>query len=132
MEGVIFTGEVRIKEYLGRMDILVLSSVSEGMPLAILEGMARAKPFVATDVGSCRELLHGMDDDIGPGGIIVPVMHYDQMATALIKLCKNKKLREDMGRNGLERAGKYYTRKQFIEGYQSLYDSYSEVKAWQV
>jgi glycosyltransferase involved in cell wall biosynthesis len=132
VEDVIFTGEVRIKEYLGRMDILVLSSVSEGMPLAILEGMASGKPFVATDVGSCRELLHGRDDDIGPCGMIVPVMHYDQMATALVKLCKNKKLREEMGRNGLERAGKHYTRKQFIEGYQSLYCSYQEVSTWQV
>ncbi|WNR42342.1 GT4 family glycosyltransferase PelF [Paenibacillus roseipurpureus] len=132
VEGVIFTGEVRIIEYLGRMDIMVLSSVSEGMPLAILEGMASAKPFVATDVGSCRDLLHGRDDDIGPGGIIVPVMHYDQMATAVIKLCKNKRLREEMGRNGLERAGKHYTRKQFIEGYQHLYDSYGWVNAWRV
>lgn len=132
VEGIIFTGEVRIKEYLGRMDILVLSSVSEGMPLAILEGMASSKPFVATDVGSCRELLQGMDDGIGPAGLIVPVMHYDQMAAALIKLCKNKKLREDMGRNGLERAGKYYTRKQFIESYQSLYGSYKEVNTWRV
>ncbi|KRE93098.1 glycosyl transferase [Paenibacillus sp. Soil766] len=130
VEDVIFTGEVRIKEYLGRMDMLVLSSVSEGMPLAILEGMASGKPFVATDVGSCRELLHGREDDIGPCGIIVPVMHYDQMATALIKLCKNKKLREEMGRNGLERAGKHYTRKQFIEGYRSLYNSYQEVTTW--
>lgn len=131
VKDVIFTGEVQIKDYMARMDILLLSSVSEGMPLAILEGMACAKPCITTDVGSCRELLIGMDDGIGPSGMVVPVMHYDQMAAAIITLCKNRKLREEMGMNGLERARRNYTLEKFIEGYRQLYISYEGVTTWQ-
>jgi glycosyltransferase involved in cell wall biosynthesis len=128
---VIFTGEVRIKDYIARMDIILLSSVSEGMPLAVLEAMASSKPCVTTDVGSCRELLQGLDDGIGPAGIVVPVMHYDQMASAIINLSKNRNLRDEMGRNGLSRANAAYTREKFIESYRMLYANYKEVERWQ-
>jgi polysaccharide biosynthesis protein PelF len=130
VKDVIFTGEVRISEYMPKIDIILLSSISEGMPLAVLEAMACAKPCVTTDVGSCRELLHGSDDDIGPCGYVVPVMHYDQMAAASIRLCKNKKLRDEMGRNGLQRASKLYTRELFIERYRNVYASYKGGPQW--
>ncbi|MCP3774142.1 GT4 family glycosyltransferase PelF [Paenibacillus sp. MZ04-78.2] len=132
IKDVTFTGEVRIKDYLGRMDIVLLSSISEGMPLAVLESMACAKPCVTTDVGSCRELLHGLDDGIGPAGAVVPVMHYDHMASAIIKLCNSRKLREDMGRNGLERVRRHYTHEVFIQRYRQLYSSYKEERTWPV
>ncbi|WP_169082083.1 GT4 family glycosyltransferase PelF [Paenibacillus sp. PL91] len=128
---IIFTGSVRIKDYLARMDIILLSSVSEGMPLAVLEAMAASKPCITTDVGSCKELLQGLDDGIGPAGIVVPVMHYDQMAAAIINLCKNRNQREEMGRNGLLRATATYTREKFIEDYRKVYSNYEEGKRWQ-
>ncbi|UVI31258.1 GT4 family glycosyltransferase PelF [Paenibacillus spongiae] len=118
-----FTGSVRVKDYLGQMDVLMLTSISEGQPLAILEGMACAKPFVATNVGSCRELLEGPDDGIGPAGFIAPVMHYEQIANAVIKLCKDEQLRESMGRNARERVKKYYKHEEVITGYHDLYQS---------
>ncbi|PYI54065.1 GT4 family glycosyltransferase PelF [Paenibacillus flagellatus] len=130
VEGIVLTGGVRIKDYLGRMDILLLSSISEGMPLAVLEAMASAKPVVATHVGSCRELLYGLDDGIGPAGVVVPVMHYDRMADEIVKLCRNRQLREQMGRNGLERIRKHYTFQGFIESYRKLYASYEGAGPW--
>lgn len=131
VDGIFFTGNVRIKDYLGQMDIFLLSSISEGMPLAVLEAMASAKPCVTTDVGSCRELLYGIEDGIGPAGMVVPVMHYDHMARAIVKLCKNRKLREDMGKNGLERVGRIYRHDRFIEAYRQLYESFKEIGTWQ-
>lgn len=123
LKDVFFTGLVPVKEYIGRMDILVLSSISEGQPLAILEGMAAGKPFVATDVGSCRELLEGADDEIGPAGIIVPVMHYEQLADAVMKLCENETLRVEMGMNGLRRVRLHYRQQDVISGYRKLYET---------
>jgi len=130
VEDIIFTGSVRIKDYLGRMDLMLLSSVSEGMPLAVMEAMASARPVVTTDVGSCRELLFGRDDGIGPAGIVVPVMHYDQMAGAVVQLCMSRALREQMGRNGLERIRLHYTHRKFIDSYKRLYASFEEVRPW--
>lgn len=128
---VIFTGEVQVKERLGRMDLLLLSSISEGQPLAILEGLAAGLPFVTTDVGSCRELLEGLNDDYGPAGYVIPVMHYEPYAAAIVRLCQNADLRIAMGRNGQKRVKSMYTKARFIEEYKKLYASLEGGQAWQ-
>lgn len=117
-----FTGMVNIKEYLGDMDFLLLSSISEGQPLAILEGFACSKPFISTNVGSCRELIEGrLDDHFGPAGFIVPVMHYEEMANYMVKLCLDEPLRLEMGKNGFNRVACDYTRQAFITSYKEIY-----------
>lgn len=124
LEDVCFTGEIQVREYIGKMDVLVLTSISEGQPLVILEGMAAAKPFVTTDVGSCKELLlGGPDDELGEAGIVVSVMHYEQIAKAIIQLCRNEKRRIQMGEIGKRRASNGYTHKQFIDAYRSIYQA---------
>jgi polysaccharide biosynthesis protein PelF len=129
-EDIYFTGSVNIKEHIGRMDILVLSSISEGQPLAVLEGMACGKPFVCTDVGSCSELIDGQDDGIGPAGMVVPVMHYTEMAKAIIKLLEDSKMRIQMGLNGKERVSLLYTKDGFINQYRQIYWEMKELQ-WQ-
>jgi polysaccharide biosynthesis protein PelF len=121
VENVYFTGNVDIKEYLPAMDLLVLSSISEGQPLAMLEGMAAGIPFVVTDVGSCKELLLGNGDDYGSAGIVVPVMQYVQMAHAIIKLSKHAELRNQAGISGQKRVADLYTSAKFIENYKIMY-----------
>ncbi|MEF2966826.1 GT4 family glycosyltransferase PelF [Paenibacillus sp. M1] len=128
LKDVVFTGEVQVKDYLGRMDMMVLSSISEGQPLAVLEGMACGKPFVSTNVGSCRELLYGRDDGIGPAGFVVPVMNYELMAQRIIELCKDRELREEMGRNALQRVKLHYQHHDFIDSYRRLYASLEGVR----
>lgn len=54
LENLIFTGRVDVKEYLKKMDFMILTSISEGQPLSILESMAAGKPCVTTDVGCCK------------------------------------------------------------------------------
>ncbi|MFD2670723.1 GT4 family glycosyltransferase PelF [Marinicrinis sediminis] len=121
LQNVIFTGQIPIKAYMGRMDILTLTSISEGQPLALLEGMAAGKPFVTTDVGSCKELIYGKDDPYGPAGMVAPVMHYEQIGQALIELCRNPELRTQYGLNGLNRVKSNYTMDSFISQYKALY-----------
>lgn len=124
VEHVIFTGLVNIKDYLGKMDFLLLTSISEGQPLAILEGLACRKPFICTNVGGCKELLMGVEHDLfGQAGFIVPVMHYEEIARYIIELCKNHKMREQFGENGYERVKNNYTRRAFISSYRELYQS---------
>ncbi len=122
LQDLIFTGNVNLKEYLGKMDIFVLTSISEGMPLAVLEGFAAGKPFVTTDVGCCKELVYGLGDDFGPAGYVLPVMHYEEIGKAMLVLCRNEGVRLKMGENGLKRIRTFYTHEQFIEGYKSLYN----------
>ncbi|KGR76879.1 GT4 family glycosyltransferase PelF [Ureibacillus manganicus] len=122
LEDVEFTGSVQIKDYIGKMDLLMLTSISEGQPLSILEAMAAGKPVVATDVGSCRELIEGLDDRIGASGFVVPVMHYEELAHAAITLYKDEKLRHEMGRNAYKRVEMFYRQEDVIKKYRNLYD----------
>ena len=124
LKDIVFTGRVDIKEYIGIMDILVLTSISEGQPFVILEGMASSKPFVSTDVGGCKELLYGNKDGFGKAGIIVPVMNIEKIAKAIIKLCLNKELRDSMGKNGLKRVSNLYTIEKCVKSYKEIYNSY--------
>jgi len=123
---ILFTGRVNIGEYIGKMDILILTSISEGQPFVILEGMAARKPFIATDVGACRELIYGHNDKFGKAGLITPMMNPNQIANAIMKLCQDGNMREEMGRNGEKRVKQYYTAEKCIKSYKNLYDGFSE------
>jgi glycosyltransferase involved in cell wall biosynthesis len=54
-----FLGFQKIDELLPKVGVLVLSSISEALPLVVLEGFAAGVPCVTTDVGSCSELVFG-------------------------------------------------------------------------
>ena len=121
IKDVIFTGPINIREYLGRMDILLLTSISEGQPLAVMEGMAAKKPHVCTNVGHCSGLLNGDGDEYGSNGFIEYVTNYEGIAKSTIKLAEDKELRRTMGENGFKRIKNLYTRKNMIEEYKRLY-----------
>ena len=73
MRNLEFTGRVNVVEYMRKLDFTVLTSISEGQPLSVLESFAAARPCVTTDVGCCRELLEGEEgDDFGTAGFYVP------------------------------------------------------------
>src|SRR5207247_9193674 len=68
-----FEGALPIERVYSEIDVLVLTSFSEGQPLVILEAGAAGIPVVASDAGACRELLEGRgnaDRPIGPSGIV--------------------------------------------------------------
>ncbi|MDY4697635.1 MAG: GT4 family glycosyltransferase PelF [Selenomonas montiformis] len=123
IQDVTFTGAVRVVEYLPKMDLLMLSSISEGQPLAVLEGQAAHRPFVTTDVGCCRELIYGdSTDKLGPAGAIVAPMDYEAMAAEIVRLGKDFDLRRRMGNIGYERVRRGYTYEHFIESYRKIYE----------
>lgn len=121
-EDIEFTGRVDVAEWYGKLDIVLLSSVSEGQPFAILEGMAARRPFVSTNVGSCRELLEGSPDEFGKAGEIVPVMNPNLMAKAILRIAESRDKMREMANNGFQRVVKYYQEEDFIRAYRELYE----------
>jgi len=117
-----FTGRVDVKAYLEKIDFTLLTSISEGQPLAVLEAMAAGKAVVATDVGNCRELLEGIYDTYGKAGICVPVMHQSALAEAMLTLCDDAQLRQQMGANGQKRTTELYGYEQMRKKYLKTYD----------
>ena len=112
-----------------RMDFTILTSISEGQPLTILESFAARRPVVCTNVGCCRELIEGNNDGIGKAGICCTPMDISGIARAMITLCQDKDLCKKLGRNGLERVKKNYTYEKMINGYFELYEK--GIKNWQ-
>lgn len=120
---VIFTGRINVKDYLGKMDIIILTSISEGQPLCLLEAMAAGKPCIATDVGGCKELLYGGEQDyFGRSGLIIPTMNVDKAAEAMILLAGNKAMRQQMGKSGKARVCEFYRNEEVVRKYRNLYD----------
>lgn len=121
IEDVVFTGVVNVKEYMGKMDFMILTSLSEGQPLSILEGFACKKPSIATNVGNCKGLLTGENDSFGNAGYIVPVMGVVEISRAILEMARDKQEREKMGLAGYQRASTNYLQSDVFERYGKLY-----------
>ena len=124
VKDIVFTGMVNVLDYMGRMDIIVLSSISEGQPLSILEAFSARKPVIATNVGNCRGLVEGDLDDLGNAGYVVQVMNPEKMAQAIIKLSKDEKTRQKMGEIGYQRVNLNYTS---VDSYKKYKDVYLQI-----
>ena len=119
-------GHSDIKVILPKSALQTLSSISEGMPLVILEGFAAGVPCIATDVGSCRDLIEGgiNEDDvnIGLAGAITGIANPEALSKEYIRLLdfqngEWKKAQEA----GLTRVEKYYRQEMFLKDYDEIY-----------
>ena len=123
LENIIFTGRVDIVKYMEKLDFTILTSISEGQPLSVLESFAARRPCVTTDVGCCRELLEGKEEDVyGKAGYYVAPMYRDGLALAMEKMCESRSRRLRMGKNGQARVKAYYRQERMIRLYRELYE----------
>lgn len=123
---VVFTGKITAREYYGRMDMTLLTSISEGQPLTILESFAAKKPVIATDVGNCRGLILGERDDFGAAGIVTRIMNVQEIQQAMVSLARNKQLRLQMGENGYKRVEAGYQFRYMQDEYKKIYQEFAE------
>ena len=110
-----------IKEILSAIDILIVPSLLEGFPMITLEGMAMAKPIIATDIDGIREQIFD-----GESGILIPPRDPDAIAAAVVRLSTDKELAHNLGLEGRRRVEKEFTVEKMVSEtekvYQSLYE----------
>jgi glycosyltransferase involved in cell wall biosynthesis len=126
-ETVLFKGKVKLTDYLGCVDALALTSISEAQPLVILEAGAAGVPTVATNVGACEGMILGRPNEspaLGPGGAVTPLSNPAATARALEKLLTDPDWRERCGRAIRERVRRYYNKVDLDEAYRRLYRRY--------
>lgn len=92
-----------IPELLSIMDIFVLPSYREGMPVSLLEAMAMELPVVATDIRGCKEEV---DEN---SGILIPKGDIDSLIKALDYLLQNPDIAKAKGINGRKRVCSLFT-----------------------
>lgn len=120
-----FEGRISIADELPRVDVIVLTSISEAQPLVLLEAGALGIPSVATDVGSCRELLEGgaaADRGIGVGGFLTPIASPGETARAVLALYEDPDLREVFGKNMQTRVRRFYDQRDMVDAYEEIYE----------
>lgn len=104
-----------IPEILAATDIVALVSKREGLPRALLEGMAAGKPLVATNIRGNRDLVED-----GINGFLVPPHDVEALAEALEKLIASSELREKMGRES-RRKVEAYSLEKVLEEMREIY-----------
>ncbi len=115
---IIFTGiRQDVREILPLFDLFVLPSLSEGLPVSILEAMAASKPVVATYVGGVPEAV--VD---GVTGLLVPPRDPTALAQAIVHLLGDPDLRQQMGQAGRERVLEHFSVERMVERTQNLYE----------
>lgn len=121
---ICFTGKVNILDYLDRIDVMVLTSISEAQPLVLLEAGAARIPCVVTDVGSCREIIDGAADErpnLGRGGRVVPPMAPKAVGDAINELLGDEALRRKCGDVLRQRVEANFTSQVSSRRYAELY-----------
>jgi glycosyltransferase involved in cell wall biosynthesis len=123
---VIFVGNRTDPEYFyPALDVVALTSRNEGTPLTLIEAMANARPVVSTSVGGVVDLLGEVVED-GPyrvckRGISVPPDDEEAFVAALSRIIRDRSLRQELGRRGLEFVEVNYSKERLIEDIKGLY-----------
>ncbi len=113
----VFSGfEAQMSRFFAAIDIFVLSTHAEGLPLVILEAMMHAKPTVATEVGGIGEII--TDEQTG---LLVPPKSPDRLASALLSILTNPNKAETLASTGRECIRQHFSEQQFQINVKQLY-----------
>lgn len=123
-QSVKFLGFQRTEEVLRQVGVVVLTSISEALPLVVLEGYAAGVPAVVTDVGACRELIEGggpEDRELGSSGCVVPIANPMATARATLKLLQEPAYWAAASKVAKQRVATYYTEQDMFSDYRDIY-----------
>ncbi|MGD0811505.1 MAG: GT4 family glycosyltransferase PelF [Acidimicrobiales bacterium] len=95
--------------------VVVLTSISEGLPYVVLEAMASGRPVVATDVG-------GVAEAVGDAGLLVPPKDPSAVASACVTLLSDKRKRKALARASRARVLEFFDVKHCFATYRGLYE----------
>ncbi len=102
-------------DLLAACNVFVLSSITEGLPMALLEAMAAGRAVVSTDVGGIRDAVAG-----GQHALLVPPGDAQGLAEAIMRLIKGTTLRKDLAAGAQARAREAFSLERMGERYLAL------------
>ena len=119
LEGRVFLPGFRndISPWLDVMDIFVLPSAGEALPLALVEAMHSELPCIATSVGGNPFVLDG-----GKAGILISPGSQEELILAITALLNSEKRRETLGKRALARASDVFSPARYAKDVSSLWN----------
>jgi len=100
------------ERYLSVCDAYIQTSVSEGLPVSVIEAMSHEKPVIATNVGGTAELVDK---------ILVEPDDVSTIADKILELIKDQKLRKELGGKNYLRYKRMFTVDKMVLEYERLY-----------
>ena len=107
-----------VPELLNVIDLSVLSSDTEALPMAIIEAMAAGLPIVATNVGSLSDLVED-----GMNGYLVPPDSSEALARAILKIVDNDSTALRMGQISAAQVRERFTEEIMLDKYEKLFSA---------
>jgi glycosyltransferase involved in cell wall biosynthesis len=116
-DNVIFTGMRKdVPEILPILDVFLLPSLNEGLPMALLEAQAARVPTVSTRVGGIPAVVED-----GTTGILIPPKDSDAIVQAISRMLLDRKTALEMGQKGCERVRDHFSSQTMASKYISIY-----------
>jgi glycosyltransferase involved in cell wall biosynthesis len=116
-DNVIFCGFRKdLTKIYADLDVVVLSSLNEGLPVTVIEALAAAKPVVATDVGGTGDLIENKIT-----GLLVPPRNSKALAEGILYLLNNPEEGIRMGKNGQQKVYPALNHTRLVEDIEKLY-----------
>jgi L-malate glycosyltransferase len=116
-EQVIFWGQRQnAADYLRAADAFVLSSLSEGLPVSVLEAMAAQLPIIVTDVGGAPEIIRRFQN-----GVVVPPGNATALAQAMIEMTDDPETLRNQAKASKEGYDEQFTNDRMNRNYLILY-----------
>ena len=105
-------------QFFSAADVFAMSSVSEGLPMSLLQAMSVGLPAVVTDVGGMAEVVRLADC-----GLLTPVGDSAAMAEAIVRLAEDADLRAEFSRRAVATYEAQFTLERMDAGYMELYSA---------
>jgi glycosyltransferase involved in cell wall biosynthesis len=120
-----FLGFQKVEDLMPKIGLTILSSISEALPLVILEGYAAGVPTISTDVGSCRQLIEGLEGDdrsLGVSGAVVNIADPQALADAALGLLADTEAWTAASHAAVARVERYYSDDLMFGAYRRVYE----------
>ncbi len=109
-----------VPELLAGMDVFVLPSLWEGLPLVLLEAMAAGKPIVTTAVDGVKEVITNEE------ALLVPPRDPERLADAILQVLHDPGLARRLGENAFRRVRSEFNVEAMVKQIEGLYESIPE------
>ena len=103
-------------QFFSAADVFAMSSISEGLPMSLLQSMSLGTPSILTDVDGMGEILR-----VTGGGLLVPVGNVDAMAGAIVRMAGDRELYRELSEKALAAYQADFTLERMADGYMALY-----------
>ena len=107
-------------ELLAGMDIFVLPSLWEGLPIVLLEAMAAGKPIVVTAVDGVKEVITGEE------ALLVPARDPEGLANAILRLLNDSAFARKLGERAYRKVKSEYNIETMVKKIEELYEDLQE------